>query len=101
MATGVDEGGGRAVQPRHRANAHLDNLRIEARVRAGEDPNDLSYEKRTNWLAFRRKLREGDLVVVYDPDTEVGFTLEPRQPGDTDIVRRPARKPSGRRGRRD
>ena len=44
-----------AVQPRHRANAHLDNLRIEARVRAGEDPNDLSYEKRTNWLAFRRR----------------------------------------------
>lgn len=89
------------VKPEHRIDTILANLRTEARVRAGEAPEDLSYGVRTRWQAFKRRLEEGDLVVHYDPDTEDGFFLVPRQPEDTDIIRRPKRRPSGGRGRRD
>lgn len=90
-----------AVKPEHRVDSILGYLRTEARVRAGEAPEDLSYGARTNWQAFIRRLAEENLVVHYDPDTEQGFFLVPREPGDTDIIRRPKRRQAGGRGRRD
>ena len=89
-----------AVQEHHRWDSILANLRTEARIRAGMDPADLSYALRIRWEAFRRELEETNTVVYYDPQTEQGFFLVPREPGDTDIIRRPTGRSKGR-GRRD
>lgn len=60
-------------------------LRAEGRRRAGKDvrPEDLGRVK-----GFLKKLHDNNQVVAYSP--EKGFELVPREPGDTDIVRRPA-----------
>lgn len=88
-----------AVKTEHRWDSLLANLRVEARLRAGEKVEDLSYPLRVRWEAFRRELEETNSVVHYDPDTEQGFFLVPREEGDDDIIRRPRRQTG--RGRRD
>lgn len=75
-----------AVQEQHRWHYYLQMLRLEARHRAGQ-PVRKADENR--WRNFITMLAEDNAVVYYDPETEQGFFLVPREPGDTDIVRRP------------
>lgn len=89
-----------AVREEHRWDAILSNLRVEARVRAGTNPDALDYVRRTNWEAFKRELMATNTVVHYDPDTEQGFFFVPREEQDDDIIRRPPKAKRGR-GRRD
>lgn len=90
-----------AVKEEHRYKNLLNQLRVEAQLRAGRKTvEDLSYPVRVRWEAFRRKLDEENVVVKYDPDTEEGFLLVPRKPSDNDIIRRPAYKSTHRRQRR-
>lgn len=84
------------VEPEHRWDNILASLRVEARVRAGEDPEDLPYAQRVRWEKLKRDLKEGNLVVYYDPASEHGFYLVPREPGDDDIIRRPRKSARGR-----
>lgn len=89
------------VAPHHRWDNMLANLRTEARLRAGEKLEDMPYPQRVRYEAFRRQLEEGDLVVYYDGETEDGFFLVPREPQDTDIIRRPNMPSKRGRGVRD
>lgn len=89
------------MEPHHRHHSIVTNLRTEARIRAGESPENLSYGLRTNWRAFRRKLATEDLVFAHDPSTKEGFRLVPRSPRDTDLIRQPERLSARGRGRRD
>jgi len=88
-----------AVQEQHKWHRLLVLLRLEARSRRfgidampDNDVRDLS--------AFRDQLKTDDVVIHYDPLTEPGFMLVPRQARDTDIVRQPTNAgPSQRRAR--
>jgi hypothetical protein len=75
-----------AVREEHRYAYFLQMLRLEARHRAGEPVREAD---KIRWQNFIARLHEEGLVVHYDPDTERGFFLIPREAGDTDIVRRP------------
>lgn len=91
-----------AVDERHRWDSLLANLRTEGRIRAGMDPEALSYPVRVRWEAFKRDLEETGTVVYYDRSTEQGFFLVPREATDDDIIRRPAGPHTAKgRGRRD
>ena len=77
-----------AVKEEHRWHRHFVMLRLEARSRRfgvdtmrDRDVRDLA--------AFRDQLKAADVVVHYDPYTEAGFLLVPREPSDSDIVRQP------------
>jgi hypothetical protein len=78
-----------AVKEEHRWHRYLVMLRLEARFRRfgvetmrDRDVRDLA--------AFRERLKTSDMVIDYDPNTEDGFLLVPREPTDTDIVRQPS-----------
>jgi hypothetical protein len=81
------------VNEEHRWAYPLAMLRIAARDRAGAKLSDLERTRLKNWLAM---LEEENAVVHYDPDTEDGFFYVPRQPGDEDIIHKPARKTTPR-----
>jgi hypothetical protein len=77
-----------AVKEEHRWHRLLVMLRLEARARRygldtirDHDVSDLA--------SFREQLKTDDVVINYDPHTEQGFSLVPREPGDSDIVRQP------------
>ncbi|MFF3017127.1 hypothetical protein [Streptomyces sp. NPDC057939] len=79
------------VEQQHRWSYDLVMLRFEARRRAvqGGDKNikplsDYDAKRLTSW---KRDLTEANAVVYYDPTTEDGFFLVPREESDTDIVR--------------
>ena len=61
-------------------------LRLEARRRRGEPLTASDKKRLSSWL---RKLDAGKVVVHYQPDSPDGFYLVPREPSDTDIIRRP------------
>lgn len=84
------------VEPQHRYHYLLILLRTEARRRAGKalNQNDLYRVE-----ALLRDLKERDAVVHYDPDTEEGFHLVPREPQDDDVIRRPDKVTRRRRVR--
>ncbi|SNS50738.1 hypothetical protein [Actinacidiphila glaucinigra] len=67
-------------------------LRAEARERAGRG---VTGREETRLAAWRTMLKEENLVVHYDADTEEGFFYVPREEGDTDIIREP---PQAKRG---
>jgi hypothetical protein len=76
------------VKEEHRWHRLLVMLRLEARSRRlgvetmrDRDVRDLAL--------FREQLKADDVVIHYDPHTEQGFLLVPREPGDNDIVRQP------------
>jgi hypothetical protein len=77
------------VKAEHRWMYPVVILRFEARRRAGRELDE-DDESRLN--SFLRKLDELDAVVHYDPDTEDGFHLVPREDYDDDIIRRPRQK---------
>jgi hypothetical protein len=77
-----------AVKEEHRWHQLLVMLRLEARSRRygiatmrDRDVRDLA--------SFHEQLKADDVVVHYDPHTEQGFLLVPRETGDGDIVRQP------------
>ena len=78
-----------AVQDEHKSHRLLVLLRLEARSRqSGLDtmPTDDVREL----TAFRALLKTDNLVIDYDPQTESGFSLVPREASDNDIVRQPS-----------
>jgi hypothetical protein len=77
------------VEPQHRWAYPLAMLRAESRVRRGEELREQDARKLP---AFLKKLEDENLVVMYEPRTEEGFWLVPREPEDTDIIRTPKRK---------
>ncbi|MGW3323869.1 hypothetical protein [Streptomyces virginiae] len=81
------------VQEEHRWAYPLAMLRAEARQRAGKT---LSARDASRLASWNEMLSENDAVVHYDPDTEDGFHYIPRQPGDDDIIHRPAEKTTPR-----
>lgn len=83
------------VERKHRWRYPLAMLRYEARRRAGMDIEPDRLEALEAWLAH---LREEELVVHYDPETEDGFFyVDPRPGVDTDLIRVPDRKTTERR----
>lgn len=84
------------VKREHRWKHPLAMLRAEAQVRAGETLNPAG-RMALKHASFMARLRDEDLVVYYDPDTEEGFFLVPREPEDEDIIRLP---PSSQRTKR-
>ncbi|MFF0234351.1 hypothetical protein [Micromonospora sp. NPDC005254] len=76
------------VEPRHKYNYLVVLLRAEARRRAGKTLNQDDIYRVD---ALLRDLKERHAVVHYDPDTEEGFHLVPREPEDEDIIRQPAK----------
>lgn len=74
------------VRPEHDNRYILAMLRTEASIREGFEPSQAYVRRLENW---RERLEEGDLVVHYDPDTDEGFFLIPREPQDDDIIRHP------------
>jgi hypothetical protein len=71
----------------HRWSIPARMLGIEARRRAGLFVDPREQTRLDSWL---RTLREGDLVVHYDPTTEEGWSLLPRRDGvDLDLIRVP------------
>jgi hypothetical protein len=75
-----------AVREEHRFKYPLRMLRLEARIRVGESIREDDVPRHRNFMAH---LRDANLVVQYDPDSEEGFHLVPREAGDTDVIRRP------------
>ena len=70
----------------HRWDFILSMLRAEGRVRAGQELTGRMVQKHASFMA---RLRDENLVVYYDPETEQGFFLIPREEQDEDIVRQP------------
>lgn len=78
-----------AVKVEHRWDYHLQNLRREARRRAGMDLTEREQQILDGW---KRNMEAAGAVVHYDPETEDGFFSVPRRPGiDTDLIRKPSR----------
>ncbi|MFJ3907454.1 hypothetical protein [Streptomyces vinaceus] len=80
------------VEEKHRWEYDLVMLRFEAR-RRGIEKGDQNLKPLTeadaNRLAsWKKSLEEQSAVVYYDPTTEAGFFLVPREDDDTDIVRK-------------
>lgn len=73
-----------AVREEHRYEYVPLLLRAEARRRAGHETSRSAELDR--WTAY---LREHNLVVHYDPDTEKGWFYVDRQDGDSDLVAKP------------
>lgn len=80
------------VEEKHRWDYAVQMLRSEARRRDGRSLRPQEAERLQGWL---RTLKRERVVVAYD--ATVGFTLVPRLPSDTDIIRIPARKSTLRR----
>jgi hypothetical protein len=76
------------VAPEHRSLHTAAMLRLEARVRAGEElrGRNLDY-----WTSWRRRIDSPDegppLVVTYVRESEDGWIYLARTPEDTDIIR--------------
>lgn len=74
-----------AVRGEHRWCYAMTMLRMEGLRRAGAELTARDTERLEVWIA---NLREGDLVVHYEPDTDHGFVHVPRRPGvDADLIR--------------
>ncbi|WP_411120615.1 hypothetical protein [Streptomyces sp. x-19] len=80
------------VEAKHRWKYPLTMLRYEARLRSKQELKPDQQERLDNWKAT---LREKDRVVYYDPETDAGFFLVPREATDTDLIRKPEPKKAG------
>lgn len=74
------------VKEEHRPHYFAAQLRALGRSRANKP---LSHDQDTRLNAFLADLEKANAVVHYDPDTEEGFFMVPRESFDTDIIRRP------------
>ena len=85
-----------AVREEHKWHRLLVLLRLEARSRRfGLDTMPISDVRELG--AFREQLRTDNVVIEYDPQTEAGFSLVPREATDHDIVRQPTEASQVRR----
>lgn len=75
------------VEPPHRNSYLLEMLRLEGRVRAGEELTGRAAKRHRD---FRENLAAKNAVVHYEPNSEDGFYYVPGEEGDDDIIRRPA-----------
>jgi hypothetical protein len=83
-----------AVDVKHRWKNHIVMLRAEARRREGKPLNAQAARALVSWLA---SMKEQDLVVHYDPNTEEGFFYVPRRKDvDFDLIRVPEKKTTQR-----
>jgi hypothetical protein len=82
------------VDERHRWAYPLAMLRVEGRRRAGRPLRAADQRRLDSWLQY---LHDENVVVHYDPQTRDGFFYVPRESGDDDIIRRPARTTTLRR----
>ena len=71
------------VRDRHARHYALAMLRAEARQRRGLPMSDVLAGRLDSW---KRRLNSYGLVVMYEPESEAGFYLVPRQDGD-DLIR--------------
>lgn len=77
-----------AIKDEHQWHRHLVMLRLEARRR--RFGTETMRDRDVRELAeFCEQLKADGVVIDYDPHTEPGFLLVPREPGDSDIVRQP------------
>jgi hypothetical protein len=76
------------VLPEHRYNYDVSMLRLEARRRAGGHLSSLEAQRLDGW---KRSMAADDAVIHYDPETPEGFHRIRREPGDDDLIHRPAR----------
>lgn len=76
------------VRREHRWAYPVAMLRLESRRRRGVEMTEVEAARLSS---FMESLDETECVVHYDPETEEGFFLIPREPHDEDIIRRPAR----------
>lgn len=75
------------VKPEHRHDYPILMLRKEARRRAGLP---ISAEDQHAIDAWIRGMKESDVVLHYEPETEDGWFYVPPRPGiDTDLIRKP------------
>jgi hypothetical protein len=78
------------LEEKHRWLFTAQMLRAEARRREGKKVRE---DERGRLERFVKRLKDGNLVVHYDRDTEEGFLLVPRREGiDTDLIRVPSLK---------
>ena len=76
-----------AVLPQHRGAYDLALLRMEARRRRGQQLTNGDDQRLNKWL---QRLKDENVVVHYDPQTEQGFFYVPPRDGiDVDLVRVP------------
>lgn len=76
------------IKPEHRWKYPVAMLRLEARVRANANLTEDEQGRLASWKAM---LEEENAVVHYDPETDEGFHYVKRQPGDDDLIHRPAK----------
>lgn len=74
------------VSAEHRWAYHLTLLRLERRRVEGRA---LTERDEQHLAAWKQVMRTLDLVVVYDPASDEGFSCEPRRDGDDELVRPP------------
>lgn len=79
------------VRPEHRWHRVLTQLRHEGRRREGLPLREEDERRLDDFLAT---LARENSVVVYAPNTQEGFLLEPREVDDSDIIRRPTTRVS-------
>ena len=77
-----------AIKDEHQWHRHLVMLRLEARRRRFGTETMRDGDVR-ELATFRDQLKADNLVIDYDPHTEAGFLLVPRESSDIDIVRQP------------
>lgn len=82
------------VRKEHRWSYPVMMLRAEARRRAGRELRGTDAKRLASWL---QTLDDLNAVVLYNPNTDDGFFLVPREKTDDDIIRRPKRKTTTRR----
>lgn len=81
------------VKTEHGTHYALRMLRVEARLRRGwplATDDDQAADLGERLDSWKQKLRDEDLVVHYQDNTDEGFYYVPRRPGiDTDLIRVP------------
>jgi hypothetical protein len=87
-----------ALKEEHGWATPLTLLRLEARRRNNFPLRAVDKTRLENWL---KELKEKNVVVHYDPDTDQGFFYVPREEGDDDIIRRPPAQLDGHDERRN
>ena len=76
------------VRQEHNKHYHVRMLRLAAQRKRGVQLNAENAQKLESWI--RRYIDGQDAVVTYVPDSEDGFYLVRRRPGDGEFIRPPS-----------
>lgn len=74
------------VQEEHIGAYPLAMLRVESRLREGLPLRESDSSRLRAW---KQMLSDGDMVVMYDPESVDGFYYVPKTPADVDLIREP------------